>query len=97
MCHLTCPETDFINKTMQGESFSQPLRFNSVPEIKEPIFAGYMPATFILAPLAMKLREDGVRDQIIHTMGLSTRLGGTRESVEASRIADAQCSLALLW
>lgn len=65
-CHLTCPVTDFINKSMEGESFYQPVRFNGFPELKEAFLAGYMPATFILAPLAMKLREDGVPIKIVY-------------------------------
>jgi NitT/TauT family transport system substrate-binding protein len=65
-CHLTCPVTDFINKSMTGESFYEPIRFNGFPELKEAFLAGYMPATFILAPLAMKLREDGVPIKIVY-------------------------------
>ena len=34
-CHLTCPVTDFINKSLQGEGFFEPLRFNGFPELKE--------------------------------------------------------------
>lgn len=65
-CHLTCPVTDFINKSMDGEGFYEPIRFNGFPELKEAFLAGYMPATFILAPLAMKLREDGVPIKIVY-------------------------------
>ena len=65
-CHLTCPVTDFINKSIDGEGFYQPIRFNGFPEVKEAFLAGYMPATFILAPLAMKLREDGVPIKIVY-------------------------------
>lgn len=65
-CHLTCPVTDFINKNMEGESFYDPLRFNGFPELKEAFLARYMPATFILAPLAMKLREDGIPIKIVY-------------------------------
>src|SRR5262245_10656184 len=65
-CHLTCPVTDFIKKSIEGESFYQPIRFNGFPELKEAFLAGYMPATFILAPLAMKLREEGVPIKIVY-------------------------------
>ena len=67
-CHLTCPVTDFINKGTQGRSFFQPMRFNAFPELKE-MFIGRpqeMPATFILAPMAMALREQGVKIKIVH-------------------------------
>lgn len=65
-CHLTCPVTDFINKNMQGENFFEPLRFNGFPELKEAFLSKYMPATFILAPLAMALREQGVPIKIVY-------------------------------
>lgn len=65
-CHLTCPVTDFINKNMDGESQFEPVRFSGFPELKEAFLADYMEATFILAPLAMKLREDGVPIKIVY-------------------------------
>src|ERR1700747_41500 len=65
-CHLTCPVTDFINKQVSGRSEFQPLRFQGWPELKEAFLSGETPATFILAPLAMKLREDGVSLRIVY-------------------------------
>lgn len=65
-CHLTCPVTDFINKQVSGRSEFQPLRFQGWPELKEAFLSGETPATFILAPLAMKLREDGVPLKIVY-------------------------------
>ena len=65
-CHLTCPVTDFINKSMSGEGIFDPIRFNGFPELKEAYLAGYMPATFILAPMAMALREQGVPIKIVY-------------------------------
>ena len=65
-CHLTCPVTDFINKQSSGENFYDPLRFSGFPELKEAFISGYMPATFILAPLAMALREQGVPLKIVY-------------------------------
>jgi len=67
-CHLTCPVTDFINKGTEGRSFFQPMRFSGWPELKE-MFIGRpqdMPASFILAPMAMALREQGVKIKIVH-------------------------------
>ena len=67
-CHLTCPVTDFINKNVEGQNFFQPMRFNGFPELKE-MFLGRpkeMPATFILAPMAMALREQGVKIKIVY-------------------------------
>jgi NitT/TauT family transport system substrate-binding protein len=65
-CHLTCPVTDFINKQIAGESMFNPLRFNGWPELKEAYLSGYTPATFILAPMAIALREQGVPIKIVY-------------------------------
>src|SRR5258707_13792768 len=65
-CHLTCPVTDFINKQIAGESIFTPLRFNGWPELKEAYLSGYTRATFILAPMAMALREQGVPIKIVY-------------------------------
>ena len=67
-CHLTCPVTDYINKNVAGQGFFQPMRFSGWPELKE-MFIGRpkdMPASFILAPMAMALREQGVKIKIVH-------------------------------
>jgi NitT/TauT family transport system substrate-binding protein len=42
------------------------VRFNGFPEIKESLIAGYLPATFMLAPMAMALREQGVPIKIVY-------------------------------
>ncbi len=65
-CHLTCPVTDFINTQTTGEGLFEPLRFNSWPELKEAYLAGHTPATFILAPMAIALREQGVNIKIVY-------------------------------
>ncbi len=67
-CHLTCPVTDFINKNTEGRSFFQPMRFNGWPELKEMFIgrAADMPASFILAPMAIALREQGVKIKVVY-------------------------------
>ena len=65
-CHLTCPVTDFINHQTTGQGTFEPLRFNSWPELKEAYLAGHTPATFILAPMAIALREQGVPIKIVY-------------------------------
>ncbi len=65
-CHLTCPVTDFINKQIDGDGIFEPVRFNGWPELKEAYLAGYTPATFLLAPMAMALREQGVPIKIVY-------------------------------
>ncbi len=44
----------------------EPVRFNGWPELKETFLAGELEATFILAPLAMSLREQGVPIKIVY-------------------------------
>lgn len=65
-CHLTCPVTDWINRNQVGKGFYEPIRFNGFPEIKESLISGYLPATFMLAPMAMALREQGVPIKIVY-------------------------------
>ena len=72
-CHLTCPVTDFINKQLVGKSSFAPIRFQGWPELKEAYLSRYTPATFILAPMAIALREQGVPIKIVY---LGHREGG---------------------
>ncbi|SKA98486.1 NitT/TauT family transport system substrate-binding protein [Prosthecobacter debontii] len=65
-CHLTCPVTDFINKETTGDGIFEPVRFSGWPELKEAYLSGYTPATFILAPMAIALREQGVPIKIVY-------------------------------
>jgi NitT/TauT family transport system substrate-binding protein len=44
----------------------EPVRFNGWPELKETFLANDLEATFILAPLAMSLREQGVPIKIVY-------------------------------
>jgi NitT/TauT family transport system substrate-binding protein len=65
-CHLTCPVTHFINENLSGDGIFEPVRFNSWPELKEAFLANYLPASFILAPMAIALREQGVPLKIVY-------------------------------
>ncbi len=51
---------------MKGEGGFEPVRFGGWPELKEAFISGYTDATFLLAPLAMKLVEDGVPVKIVY-------------------------------
>jgi NitT/TauT family transport system substrate-binding protein len=51
---------------MVGKGFYEPVRFSGFPEIKESIIAGHLPATFMLAPMAMALAEQGVPVKIVY-------------------------------
>src|SRR5687767_3482110 len=57
-CHLTCPVNHYIQKNMTGDGGFEPVRFNGWPELKEAFLSKYTDATFILAPMAMKLKEE---------------------------------------
>lgn len=65
-CHLTCPVTDFIHKSLKRKGLFQPLRFSGFPELKEAFLSHHTEATFILAPMAMALREQGVPLKIVY-------------------------------
>src|SRR6266849_8456823 len=58
-CHLTCPVTDFATRTSKATRFESQ-RFTDFPTVVESIKSGRLDATFMIAPLAMKLREQGV-------------------------------------
>lgn len=51
---------------MSGTRFFEPVRFNSWPELKEAHISGYTPATFMLAPMAMALAQQGVPVKIVY-------------------------------
>jgi NitT/TauT family transport system substrate-binding protein len=65
-CHLTCPVTDWINTNTVGHGFYKPMRFSGWPELKEAFLAGELPAAFMLAPMAMVLRQQGAPIKIVY-------------------------------
>jgi NitT/TauT family transport system substrate-binding protein len=65
-CHLTCPVAHWIQKNTTGEGLFEPVRFNGWPELKESLLSGYLSASFLLAPMAMVLREQGVPIRIVY-------------------------------
>lgn len=64
-CHLTCPVTDFSTRTSRTARFAAQ-RFTDFPTIVEMVKSGRLDATFMIAPLAMKLREQGVAVKIVY-------------------------------
>ena len=58
-CHLTCPVTDYASKTSASTRLESQ-RFTDFPTVVETLKSGRLDATFMIAPLAMKLREQGV-------------------------------------
>jgi len=64
-CHLTCPVTDYATKTSGATRFASQ-RFTDFPTMVETLKSGRIQATFMIAPLAMKLREQGVPVKICY-------------------------------
>jgi NitT/TauT family transport system substrate-binding protein len=65
-CQLTCPVTDYISKfSLSGEIFL-PRMFQGFPEIKEALISNRVQAAFIVAPLALALRAQGVPIKIVY-------------------------------
>jgi NitT/TauT family transport system substrate-binding protein len=86
-CHLTCPVTDYASKTSRTTRFESQ-RFTDFPTVVETLKSGRLDATFMIAPLAMKLREQGVRVKIAY---LGHRDGSTvmvRKDLPATRLSD---------
>jgi NitT/TauT family transport system substrate-binding protein len=86
-CHLTCPVTDFASKTSHSTRFESQ-RFTDFPTMVETVKSGRLDATFMIAPLAMKLREQGVKVKIAY---LGHRDGSTvmvRKDLPAKTLAD---------
>jgi NitT/TauT family transport system substrate-binding protein len=73
-CHLTCPVTDYATKTSVTSTRFVSRLFPDFPTVVEALEARKISATFILAPLAMVLREQGVP---IHIVYLGHRDGST--------------------
>ena len=64
-CHLTCPVTDFAT-SKSGKYHFKSQRFTDFPSVAESIKSGSLDATFLLAPLAMKLREQDIKTKIVY-------------------------------
>jgi NitT/TauT family transport system substrate-binding protein len=65
-CHLTCPVTSFASKTTKTSTRFDSMRFSEFPTVVEAIKARKLDATFLLAPLAMVLRAQGVPIRIVY-------------------------------
>jgi NitT/TauT family transport system substrate-binding protein len=65
-CHLTCPVTDFASKTTNSNTNFDSRLFTDFPTVVSAMEAKQIQATFMIAPLAMKLREQGVPVKICY-------------------------------
>jgi len=65
-CHLACPVTDYISKFSKAGQIFLPRMFQGFPEIKEALISNKMQAAFIVAPLAIALKAQGVPIKIVY-------------------------------
>jgi NitT/TauT family transport system substrate-binding protein len=65
-CQLTCPVTDYISKFSTSGEMYLPRMFQGFPEIKEALISNKVQAAFIVAPLAIALRAQGVPIKVVY-------------------------------
>lgn len=88
-CHLTCPVTDYATRTSTSTRFESQ-RFTDFPTVVETMKSGRLDATFMIAPLAMKMREQGLQVKIAY---LGHRDGSTvmvRPDLPVKRLKDLE-------
>jgi NitT/TauT family transport system substrate-binding protein len=65
-CQLTCPVTDYISKFSHSGEMYLPRMFQGFPEMKEAIISNRVQAAFIVAPMAIALKAQGVPIKIVY-------------------------------
>jgi NitT/TauT family transport system substrate-binding protein len=65
-CHLACPVTDYITSHSLDGTIFIPKLFQGFPEIKEALIAKKLTGGFLVAPLAIALRSQGVPIKIVY-------------------------------
>ena len=65
-CHLACPVTDYISRFSEAGEIFLPRMFQGFPEIKEALISNKMQAAFIVAPLAIALKAQGVPLKVVY-------------------------------
>jgi len=65
-CHLACPVTDYISAYSESGQIFVPRMFQGFPEIKEALMANKMQAAFMVAPMAVALKAQGVPVKIVY-------------------------------
>ncbi len=65
-CQLTCPVTDYISKFSQNGELFLPRMFQGFPEIKEALISNKVQAAFIVAPMAIALKAQGVPIKVVY-------------------------------
>jgi NitT/TauT family transport system substrate-binding protein len=65
-CQLTCPVTDYISKFSESGEMFLPRLFQGFPEMKEALISNRVQAAFIVAPMALALKAQGVPIKIVY-------------------------------
>jgi NitT/TauT family transport system substrate-binding protein len=65
-CQLTCPVTDYISKFSESGELFLPRMFQGFPEIKEALISNRVQAAFIVAPMAIALKAQGVPIKVVY-------------------------------
>jgi NitT/TauT family transport system substrate-binding protein len=65
-CQLTCPVTDYISKFSAAGEMYIPRMFQGFPEMKEALISNRVQAAFIVAPMALALKAQGVPIKIVY-------------------------------
>ncbi len=65
-CQLTCPVTDYISKFSEAGELYLPRMFQGFPEMKEALLSNRVQAAFIVAPMAIALKAQGVPIKIVY-------------------------------
>jgi NitT/TauT family transport system substrate-binding protein len=65
-CQLTCPVTDYISKYSDNGELFLPRLFQGFPEMKEALISNKVQAAFIVAPMAIALRAQGVPIKVVY-------------------------------
>ena len=65
-CHLTCPVTNWITSHSDKGSVFRSKKYTDFATVAEEFKSGKLKASFILAPLAMTLRRQGLPIKIVH-------------------------------
>ena len=65
-CHLACPVTDFTSRFSLDGAVFIPRMFQGFPEIKEALISDRMQVGFMVAPMAIALKSQGVPIKIVY-------------------------------
>ncbi|HEX5751339.1 MAG TPA: ABC transporter substrate-binding protein [Archangium sp.] len=63
---MACPVTDYIARNSLDDTLFIPKMFQGFPEIKEALISNRMQAGFLVAPMALALRSQGVPIKIVY-------------------------------